>query len=127
MIFSEIYENPLQIYDVEKFLILNDYKLTTVKDVIDFYSDRAGKTIRRPSHLSQREQSEKLFLDQDSRISDGKFLLATEVCLIVCPASFVFWALPCRSPSFTKRSNLTNITYSDFLFLKEKFTLGFTL
>lgn len=27
MIFSEIYENPLQIYDVEKFLILNDYKL----------------------------------------------------------------------------------------------------
>ena len=29
--------------------------------IIDFYSDRAGKTIRRPSHLSQREQSEKLF------------------------------------------------------------------
>ena len=27
LIFSEIYENPLQIYDVEKYLIPNKYKL----------------------------------------------------------------------------------------------------
>ena len=30
IIFSEIYENPLQIYDIEKILIPNDYKLFAI-------------------------------------------------------------------------------------------------
>ena len=32
IIFSEIYENPLQIYDVEKILIPNNYKLFGIEN-----------------------------------------------------------------------------------------------
>ena len=39
LIFSEIYENPLNIYDVEKYLIPNGYKLFGISNAGNLYSD----------------------------------------------------------------------------------------
>ena len=39
LIFSEIYENPLNIYDVEKYLITNGYKLFAISNAGSLYSN----------------------------------------------------------------------------------------
>ena len=39
LIFSEIYENPLNIYDVEKYLIPNGYKLFAISNAGNLYSN----------------------------------------------------------------------------------------
>jgi hypothetical protein len=39
LIFSEIYENPLNIYDVEKHLIPNEYKLFAISNAGNLYSN----------------------------------------------------------------------------------------
>ena len=39
LIFSEIYQNPLNIYDVEKYLIPNGYKLFGISNAGNLYSD----------------------------------------------------------------------------------------
>ena len=39
LIFSEIYEGPLQIYDVEKMLIPNNYKLFSISNGGSLFTD----------------------------------------------------------------------------------------
>jgi hypothetical protein len=39
LIFSQIYKNPLNIYDVEKYLIPNGYKLFAISDNGNLYSN----------------------------------------------------------------------------------------